>query len=106
MDSLEEVIYYVVQIGEHFYKHTDGMATTTKDEEQAYAFTNLDDAKQKAIEIKGAVRKREVSYKELQELSEHHKEEYMRLPVEEKEAIETFCQYLIDKKDDEDKILI
>ncbi|WP_391119188.1 hypothetical protein [Psychrobacillus sp. L3] len=106
MDSLEKVIYYVVQIGERYYKHTDGIATYTEDEEQAYAFTNLADVKEKAIEIQGTVHKREVSYKELQELSEQHEEEYMRLPVEEKEAIETFCQYLIDIKDGKGKVLI
>ncbi|MFF2754020.1 hypothetical protein ACFVR1_09795 [Psychrobacillus sp. NPDC058041] len=100
MDSLEEVIYYVVQIGEHYYKHTDDIATTTKDEEQAYAFTNLANAKQKAIEMEGVVRKREVSYKELQELSEQHEEEYTRLPVEEREIIETFCQNLLDITDE------
>ncbi|WP_391206623.1 hypothetical protein [Psychrobacillus sp. L4] len=81
------------------------MTTTSKDEEQTYAFMNLVDAKQKAIKMKVAVRKREVCYKELQELSEQHEEEYMRLPVEEKEAIETFCRYLIDIKDDEGKVL-
>ena len=51
------VVYYVIQIGEHYYKHTDGVAISTEDEELAYAFTNLADAKQKAIEVEGAVRK-------------------------------------------------
>lgn len=106
MDLLEEVIYYVVQIGEHYYKYTDGIASFTEDEEQAYAFTNLTDAKQKAKEMKGAVRKREVSYKELQDLSEQHEEEYMSLPVEEREKIETFCQYLLDITDDKEKVII
>ena len=84
MDLLDTVMYYVVQIEEHYYKHTDGIGTFTKDEEQACAFTNLADAEQKAIEVKGAVRKREVSYKELHELSKQHEEEYMRLPASEK----------------------
>ncbi|MDI2587275.1 hypothetical protein OR571_09200 [Psychrobacillus sp. NEAU-3TGS] len=106
MDSLNMVVYYVIQIGEHYYKHTDGVAISTEDEELAYAFTNLADAKQKAIEVEGAVRKREVSYEELQELSEQHTEEYRQLSIEEREVIETFCQYIVDIKDDEGKVII
>jgi len=66
----------------------------TTDEEQAFAFTNSDTAEQLATKVNGTVLTREVSFEELEELSEDHWTEYNALPKDERDIIESFCSKL------------
>ncbi|MFJ7738662.1 hypothetical protein ACIQ2D_20315 [Lysinibacillus sp. NPDC097287] len=91
---MESIIYYVVQVNDCFYKEKIGIPTFTSDEEQAFAFTDISDAHQLAAQISGAVLAREVSYKELEELSVQQRFEYEAFPKNERDRIESFCREL------------
>lgn len=91
MDSIR---YYVVQVDDRYYQGDVDLHTFTDDEEQAFAFTDIVAANELANEIKGIVLTREVSYKELEDLSVQYLVEYGALPKEERDTIESFCREL------------
>ncbi|MDM5250057.1 hypothetical protein [Lysinibacillus sp. G4S2] len=91
MDSIR---YYVVQVDDRYYQGEIDLLTFTDDEEQAFAFTDIATANQLANEINGIVLTREVSYKELEDLSAQYLVEYEALPKEERDTIEAFCREL------------
>ncbi len=91
MDSIR---YYIVQVDDRYYQGEIDLLTFTDDEEQAFAFTDIVTANQLANEVNGIVLTREVSYKELEDLSEHCLVEYEALSKNERDAIESFCREL------------
>jgi hypothetical protein len=91
MDSIR---YYVVQVDDRYYQGNMDLHTFTDDEEQAFAFKDIVTANQMANEINGIVLTREVSYKELEDLSAQYLIEYEALPKEERDTIESFCREL------------
>jgi len=88
------IIYYIVQLGNSYYRGSDEDSMLTTDEEQAFAFTNSDAAEQLATKVNGTVLTREVSLEELEELSADHWTEYNALPKDERDIIESFCSNL------------
>lgn len=91
---MASILYYVVQVEHCYYQKTVDGPKFTADEEQAFAFTDITDAEQLAIEVHGTVLTREVSYEELEALSAHHWAEYEALSKEERDAIESICREL------------
>ncbi|MFJ7734627.1 hypothetical protein ACIQXF_22605 [Lysinibacillus sp. NPDC097231] len=91
MDSIR---YYIVQVDNRYYQGEIDLLTFTDDEEQAFAFTDIVVANQLANEVNGIVLTREVSYQELEDLSEHYLVEYEAMPKEERDAIGSFCREL------------
>jgi len=88
MDSIR---YYVVQVNDRYYQGEIDLQSFTDDEEQAFAFTDIVAANELAQEINGIVLTRDVSYKELEDLSAQYLIEYEALPKEERDSIESFC---------------
>ncbi|KOS63830.1 hypothetical protein [Lysinibacillus sp. FJAT-14222] len=91
---MNSIRYYVVQVDNRYYQEKTDPLTFTDDEEQAFAFTDIAAANQWANEVNGIVLTREVSYKELEDLSAQYLVEYEALPKEERDTIESFCREL------------
>lgn len=91
---MESIIYYLVQVNGCFYQGKIDSPTFTNDEEQAFAFTDIMAAFLLASEVNGTVLTREVSYKELEEISVLQSLEYEILPKNERDKIESFCKKL------------
>ncbi|OXS74038.1 hypothetical protein B1B04_10515 [Lysinibacillus sp. KCTC 33748] len=91
MDSIR---YYVVQVNDLYYQGEIDLQSCTDDEEQAFTFTDIVAANELAHEINGIVLTRDVSYKELEDLSAQYLIEYEALPKEERDTIESFCREL------------
>lgn len=78
--------YYIVQVQTAFVANDYCDCDLTQDEEEAYAFTTLADAKHCADEVAGIVLRHEVSEQELAEMDEAVDADYFA----------QFCQQLVE----------
>lgn len=93
---MEEYTYYIIQVGDQFIANQYCHCDVTDDEEQALAFTNLEEATLYANVHNGIVEKRCIDDYELQILTEQHYTEYVKLSVEERREISMFCRGLVE----------
>ena len=93
---MEEYTYYIIQVGDQFIANQYYHCDVTNDEEQALAFTSLEEATFYANVHNGIVEKRCVDDCELQMLTEQHYMEYVKLSVEERREISIFCREIAE----------